>query len=65
MNKQTQTGTKEALLQKVVDGYVLGAIPLCPRCRTGKLRFNSSLGEYTCPGYVDGYSKIDCGSIFT
>ncbi|EAS04828.1 poly polymerase and DNA-ligase Zn-finger region family protein, putative (macronuclear) [Tetrahymena thermophila SB210] len=64
-NNQTQTGTKEVLLEKVADGYTLGAIPQCTKCGGGKLRFNKSTGEYTCPGFMEDTDKVDCDAVFS
>ncbi|KAL4483917.1 hypothetical protein ABPG72_013923 [Tetrahymena utriculariae] len=63
-NNQTQKGTKEVLLEKVADGYTLGAIPQCTKCGGGKLRFNKSTGEYSCPGFMEDTDKVDCDAVF-
>jgi hypothetical protein len=34
-------------------GKLLGALPICPVCFKGKLRFKMSTSEYKCPGYMD------------
>lgn len=39
-NLQPQTGTKEEILERVADGWLLGSIPKCPHCGEGKMTFN-------------------------
>ena len=52
-NGQVQSGTKGELVQRCAEGKVLGAIPVCPLCGAGKLRFDGKTGIYKCPGYQD------------
>jgi hypothetical protein len=52
-NRQNISGTKDALVCRCADGKLLGAIPVCPLCGAGKLRFDRQTGIYRCPGYVD------------
>ena len=37
----------------VAEGIVLGAIPRCPECNTGRLRFDRMSDLYTCKGFVE------------
>lgn len=39
-NQQIQTGTKDEILERVADGWLLGSIPKCPQCEEGKMTFN-------------------------
>lgn len=39
-NKQTKTGTKIQLIERIADGKLLGQIPLCHSCGGGRLRFD-------------------------
>lgn len=59
-NSQSTTGLKESLVQRVAEGYVLGAIPNCPKCYGGRPRYNISTGIYTCPGYMDDDTFVNC-----
>ena len=52
-NRQVVSGAKTELVQRCAEGSVLGALPSCPLCSGGKLRFNSKTGIYLCPGYMD------------
>jgi hypothetical protein len=40
LNVQAKSGTKDELASKCADGKLFGRIPLCPKCKEGKLRFN-------------------------
>eukprot|EP00070_Physeter_catodon_P036426 XP_028343320.1 poly [ADP-ribose] polymerase 1-like [Physeter catodon] len=53
MNNQKISGPKEELAHRVAECRVLGAIPKCPQCHVGFLRFDGSKKEYRCPGYVN------------
>jgi hypothetical protein len=59
-NRQVTTGTKGELLGRVAEGMVLGAIPTCPLCSGGKLRFDQKTGIYKCPGYMDDDTFRPC-----
>lgn len=39
-NEQPKTGTKQEVLERVADGWLLGSIPKCPHCEHGHLTFN-------------------------
>ncbi|KEP64520.1 UNVERIFIED_CONTAM: poly(ADP-ribose) polymerase and DNA-Ligase Zn-finger region domain-containing protein [Hammondia hammondi] len=52
-NNQKISGTKEELVQRVAEGEVMGAIPKCPECNEGFLRFDHNSGVYSCPGFMD------------
>ncbi|PFH38752.1 poly(ADP-ribose) polymerase and DNA-Ligase Zn-finger region domain-containing protein [Besnoitia besnoiti] len=55
LNDQKISGSKNNLVQRVAEGEVLGAIPKCPECSNGFLRFDQNSGVYSCPGYLDEY----------
>eukprot|EP00743_Colponemidia_sp_Colp-15_P009138 GILK01009970.1.p1 GENE.GILK01009970.1~~GILK01009970.1.p1 ORF type:complete len:1047 (+),score=116.75 GILK01009970.1:38-3142(+) len=62
LNDQVLGGTKDVLLDRVVDGMVNGALPRCPSCRLGHLRYNKLDEVYTCPGYHEGpEAGVKCG----
>ena len=52
-NGQVLSGTKGELIERCAEGKILGAIPVCPLCGAGKLRYAAKTGLYTCPGYMD------------
>lgn len=52
-NKMLMSGRKDELVERIAEGQVLGAIPTCPKCGKGKLRWDRMTGEYKCPGYLD------------
>ncbi|KFG31894.1 poly(ADP-ribose) polymerase and DNA-Ligase Zn-finger region domain-containing protein [Toxoplasma gondii RUB] len=52
-NNQRMSGTKEELVQRVAEGEVMGAVPKCPECNEGFLRFDHNSGVYSCPGFMD------------
>ena len=39
-NSQLKGGNKQEVLERVADGFLLGAIPLCEKCEQGHLIFN-------------------------
>eukprot|EP00811_Abedinium_folium_P037031 NODE_9684_length_1406_cov_4.647381.p2 GENE.NODE_9684_length_1406_cov_4.647381~~NODE_9684_length_1406_cov_4.647381.p2 ORF type:complete len:402 (+),score=111.75 NODE_9684_length_1406_cov_4.647381:95-1207(+) len=45
------TGTKAELVARCADGKAFGALPRCPQCSGGRIRFEA--GIYRCPGYMD------------
>lgn len=52
-NDQAMTqAKKDELIERVADGEVFGALPRCPVCGGGKIRFNNKR-VYYCPGYMD------------
>ena len=56
-----KTGTLKELISRCAEGKLLGALPHCPRCKGGKLRFNVKNGEYSCDGYLDKHGKqVNC-----
>jgi len=59
-NNQKISGTKGELVERVAQCKVLGAIPTCPECSAGKLRFDTKTGLYTCPGYMDDDTFTPC-----
>jgi hypothetical protein len=59
-NGQAVSGTKGELIERCSQGAVLGAIPICPLCGAGKLRFAIKTGVYTCPGFMDDDTFHKC-----
>lgn len=58
------SGNKPELINRIADGMLLGAIPSCPKCAGGKLRFENELGVYRCPGYLDDDEFKFCNKKF-
>eukprot|EP00917_Polyrhabdina_sp_WS-2016_P024991 GHVP01053927.1.p1 GENE.GHVP01053927.1~~GHVP01053927.1.p1 ORF type:complete len:226 (+),score=63.70 GHVP01053927.1:149-826(+) len=57
-NAQKVSGNKPDLVIRIAEGKVLGALPKCPQCNSGLLRFDQDTGMYTCPGtYEHGHMK--------
>jgi hypothetical protein len=54
------SGGKSDLVQRCAEGKVLGALPRCPLCSAGKLKFDSKSGIYNCPGYMDDDKWAPC-----
>ena len=52
-NQQSMSGDKKTLLEKVADGEVKGAIPRCPKCGGGYLKYDFKVDVYGCKGYMD------------
>lgn len=59
-NNQKISGNKSELVERCSEGKLLGALPNCPKCFGGKLRFNIITGEYYCPGYMEDTTMINC-----
>lgn len=59
-NNQKISGSKPELVVRCSEGKLLGALPNCPKCFGGKLRFNIKTGEYSCPGYMEDTEMINC-----
>jgi hypothetical protein len=59
-NNQVMTGIKGDLVERCAQGKVLGAVPNCPKCIAGKLRFNIKTGAYVCPGYMNDTDFVHC-----
>lgn len=64
-NGQKMAGTKDAIVQRVAEGSILGAVPQCPSCGGGKLDFNIATGSYKCPGYFDDTDFVRCWKNFS
>jgi len=60
LNKQPVGGTKAELVRRVAEGTVLGAVPRCPECHGGQLRYDGKTGMYTCKGYFDDADFKPC-----
>jgi hypothetical protein len=60
LNTQVMTGTKADLVERCAQGKLLGALPNCPKCFGGKLRFDLKKGEYRCPGFMDDTDFVFC-----
>ena len=52
-NRQPLSGPKSDLLQRCAEGKALGALPVCPLCGAGKLRWDAKTGVASCPGFMD------------
>ena len=52
-NGQVISGDKSNLVERCVEGKVFGALPLCPLCHAGKLRWDNKKEAAICPGYMD------------
>eukprot|EP00586_Coscinodiscus_wailesii_P018785 CAMPEP_0172510212 /NCGR_PEP_ID=MMETSP1066-20121228/227029_1 /TAXON_ID=671091 /ORGANISM="Coscinodiscus wailesii, Strain CCMP2513" /LENGTH=421 /DNA_ID=CAMNT_0013289079 /DNA_START=394 /DNA_END=1659 /DNA_ORIENTATION=+ len=52
-NKQMVGGTKDILLQRILDGHVNGRLGLCPTCSEGKLKLEDDGETVKCPGWFD------------
>ena len=59
-NNQKISGTKAELIERCAEGKLLGAVPNCPKCFGGKLRFNIHSGEYKCPGFMEDTTMVHC-----
>jgi hypothetical protein len=59
-NNQVSSGTKVDLVQRCAQGKLWGALPNCPECFGGKLRFDLKSGEYKCPGYMNDTDFVFC-----
>lgn len=59
-NNQVSSGSKSDLVERCSQGKLLGALPNCPECFGGKLRFNIKTGEYKCPGFMDDTDFRSC-----
>ena len=59
-NQQLLSGTKDELVERCAQGSVLGALPRCPHCFGGKLRFDKEKGLYWCHGYMDDDEYKPC-----
>lgn len=59
-NGQAMMGLKEGIVQRVAEGYVMGAIPNCPKCYGGRPRYDITTGIYSCPGYMDDDTFVNC-----
>lgn len=57
LNKQVRTGPKDQLVSRVAEGRVLGALPICPRCKTQQIHWSRQSEWYSCPGYFDKEKK--------
>ena len=52
-NRQFLGGTKDVLIQRIVDGHVYGRLGSCPSCSKGRLKLNDEGDVVSCPGYYD------------
>jgi hypothetical protein len=53
LNDQIVSGSKSDLVQRAGHQMVMGAVPHCPLCKGGHLRYDIKTGEYQCPGFHD------------
>jgi hypothetical protein len=63
LNDQNKTGTKTELVERAAHQVVMGAVPRCPLCSGGRLRYIIQTGEYRCPGYQDDDKYVACGFV--
>uniref|UniRef100_A0A0G4HC14 PARP-type domain-containing protein n=1 Tax=Chromera velia CCMP2878 TaxID=1169474 RepID=A0A0G4HC14_9ALVE len=60
-NHMSLSGSREELLERVAEGTVLGALPSCPRCKKGCLKWHRKLNRWVCEGSADdGGSPVMC-----
>mmetsp|Transcript_32036 Transcript_32036/g.75111 ORF Transcript_32036/g.75111 Transcript_32036/m.75111 type:complete len:245 (-) Transcript_32036:110-844(-) len=57
-NDMNITGNKPQLVSRAADGKAFGALPRCPECVGGRIRFEG--GEYSCPGFMDDTDFKKC-----
>eukprot|EP00406_Dinophysis_acuminata_P035937 CAMPEP_0179378390 /NCGR_PEP_ID=MMETSP0797-20121207/89309_1 /TAXON_ID=47934 /ORGANISM="Dinophysis acuminata, Strain DAEP01" /LENGTH=235 /DNA_ID=CAMNT_0021094457 /DNA_START=52 /DNA_END=759 /DNA_ORIENTATION=- len=57
-NDQIVSGTKGVLVARAADGKAFGALPRCPTCHAGRIKFENSI--YKCPGYMDDDTFVSC-----
>jgi hypothetical protein len=59
-NDQITTGTKPKLVKRILDCVTNGALPRCPSCGLGRLKFSKGAG-FRCPGGYDDDEYVYCG----
>lgn len=61
-NDMVTSGNKGDLLQRVADAMLFGALPRCPKCGSGRLRYEPVRGVrvFKCPGYMDDDTFVRC-----
>jgi hypothetical protein len=61
-NRQQKSGTKDVLLNRLLDGVAFGRLAFCPLCSTGRLKLSDDGGTATCNGTFneDIQRRIDC-----
>lgn len=59
-NRQPVSGVKAELVRRVSEGVVLGALPPCPQCFGGKLKYDIETGVITCNGFMDDDEYTFC-----
>lgn len=57
-NDMNTTGNKTVLVARAADGKAFGALPRCPSCSGGRIRYEA--GKYSCPGYMDDDTFVKC-----
>jgi len=63
-NEQPTTGTKDELIEKILELSEKGAYPKCPKCNKSTLKSVFSEDEketYVCPGFFEGSKYTRCG----
>jgi hypothetical protein len=60
LNDQVLSGSKGELVQRAAHQVVMGAVPRCPLCSGGKLRYDIKTGQYQCPGFQDDDKYVAC-----
>jgi hypothetical protein len=59
-NGQIIKGTKKDLVLRCADGKLLGALPHCPNCGQGHMRFDPKSRLFFCPGYLSAHGMEMC-----
>jgi hypothetical protein len=52
------------LAEKAAFLECYGAMPKCPKCFGGHLKFDYNDGYYFCKGFYDDTDKVECDSRF-
>ena len=60
-NGQIIKGTKKDLVFRCADGKLLGALPHCPNCGQGHMRFDPKYRFFFCPGHLSVFGIENCG----
>jgi len=54
-NDYDASGGESKLLDRCADGFMFGALELCPECENGRLTYSSD--GYTCTGNISGWTR--------
>ncbi len=58
-NDQITGGTRNELVDRIVDRVEHGNLPRCPQCFVGRLRVRAD-GSFSCPGGYDDDEYQEC-----